>query len=677
MHLPRILLVFLSLSFVFTSCQKEEFRNVESETLIVNQTNYVLTGSEKLFFDINKPIPNVISVRNEIDSIVYVINNLLLQLNQQEPFANEFIANIGIPYWNATLVEKMGESFLVYTPVVSNDVFIGLLVFSNSIETDQVYMTYSVKSFNESYGAILGSDYPIHSILDYAYEYYGYLNITSEVIEVRGEGCKWVYEGINCESPGCPRYCDCEGERSNPECCYTNDCLDDEGDYDNGSNSDDDNDSAGGGININTWINIVNTNWYNGKTGKFGNFSNGSTDEEDSNDNSKVRILQEISDEQLVIGYLLDWLESMGVIVSEDGSNSEYAQLLQNNPQIASAIYKYLQGYYDGVVVVQQHALDLLTLLIDHGFELSGDQIEHILTFEPELIADIDAFLDNHPNDPLALQIVIDFINLQNAGTTNTDPSFGDIDYDNDFEFIYGFYNNMSSTNTNWLSISTVYLNEHGLDMPIFEFMELYENNCVLCSVEGFEEDVIKAFVESVTDFDIEDIDENEDIDGMKIKLLECHSFEWTQVGQGWVSCLDPHVMSIDIPGTEVHFALDLGCLSYTVPKTRADENGVIYQWIEGDEASSCASIASNLSSLSVKLAINVTHPGNLNSTMTKWFMANIYKESFRNWMTRTSCGYGAIASCNDDNCPGGTREPSYTDDFISVTEESLLGECH
>jgi len=47
--------------------------------------------------------------------------------------------------------------------------------------------------------------------------------------------------------------------------------------------------------------------------------------------------------------------------------------------------------------------------------------------------------------------------------------------------------------------------------------------------------------------------------------------------------------------------------------------------------------------------------------------------------MKKTSCGYGAIADCNStsNNCPGGTTEPPYTDNFVEVTAESLLGGCH
>ena len=47
----------------------------------------------------------------------------------------------------------------------------------------------------------------------------------------------------------------------------------------------------------------------------------------------------------------------------------------------------------------------------------------------------------------------------------------------------------------------------------------------------------------------------------VNIRLLECNSFTWTQVGSGWVSCLEPNTMDIEIQGTNTFFSIDLGVL--------------------------------------------------------------------------------------------------------------------
>lgn len=472
--MQRLKFMFLTVFIIFlSSCGKDEIHdeNLTHQKSEVNVQEW--SESEKLFFDIDKPIPKVISVRNEVSSIVININNLILQLNQQESFAEEFISAIGVPYWNATLVNQTDESYIAFTPIVREEKFIGLLVFRNNPMTDEVFMTYSLKSFNESYGGIPGINYYLHSVLNSAYHYFGFLNYASKSVEVRGEGCWWEWAGVNCEHPGCPVMCICEGQIMTLEYCQESPFINTDDDYvsDNNSDDDDDDDDSNGS-GINTWIRI-------------GSNTNGTT-ASNPNRKNRVRIIQDLSNEQLVIWYLLDWLEDNNIIMSEDGLNSEYAQIIQENPQIANGIYKYLEGYYTGVVVVEQYAIDLLTLFVEHDFTLSSDQIEHILTFEPDLIDDIDAFLDLH-NDPIAYQIIRDFISLQNSPTTNADPSFGDIDYDNDFEKILSFYNSLTPNNINWLSKLKVFIEEFNIELPYFDLMTFIIEDCTSCNVTNFE----------------------------------------------------------------------------------------------------------------------------------------------------------------------------------------------
>lgn len=173
--------------------------------------------------------------------------------------------------------------------------------------------------------------------------------------------------------------------------------------------------------------------------------------------------------------------------------------------------------------------------------------------------------------------------------------------------------------------------------------------------------------IETVTD--IIESSEISDFEGQKIRLLDCSSFEWTCVGAGWVSCLDPHVMTVEVgEGTGVTWSFDLGCFSYTVPKETFDG-----QMFDEDQASTCAAAASNLATLALKLAIEFSPPG-ATPSMMNFFLKGLYKEQWESWMEETGCTYGSIASCWGGNCPEEPNEPVYTDDVVAVTQDMLLG---
>lgn len=223
---------------------------------------------------------------------------------------------------------------------------------------------------------------------------------------------------------------------------------------------------------------------------------------------------------------------------------------------------------------------------------------------------------------------------------------------------------------------------EYGivLDGPMIQRL-IFASATDLCAINpssetAFNEAVFDEFVETITSFVLNNYL------GERIRLLDCASFNWSLVGNAWVSCLDPNLMQIEVSGTGVYFNLDMGCLTFTVPNTRIDQSGNIVQVISSDEASTCSAMAANLATLGVKQALRYVPAHQINTTLTNWTMRKLFKSGYQGFTVSTTCGslgpWGTvIATCGMGSCPGGTSTPIYTDDFIEITEESLLGQCH
>lgn len=203
------------------------------------------------------------------------------------------------------------------------------------------------------------------------------------------------------------------------------------------------------------------------------------------------------------------------------------------------------------------------------------------------------------------------------------------------------------------------------------------------CGPNGFDEDeAFTILADKYVDLALENIS-----DGHRIRLLDCNSFQWNSVGSGWVSCLNPTNMEVEIGNTEIDLFIDMGCMSYTIPNTRVNDQGQIIQTISDEEASSCAAMASNLASVAVKLFMTIIPEYKLFNPnfIVKNMLKKVYKQAYSEAMEKTSCGNnpnlnmwsGSIATCTYSNCPSGGSTPIYSDNLIEVTEESILGECH
>ncbi|MEM9544684.1 MAG: hypothetical protein AAGA77_01855 [Bacteroidota bacterium] len=87
---------------------------------------------------------------------------------------------------------------------------------------------------------------------------------------------------------------------------------------------------------------------------------------------------------------------------------------------------------------------------------------------------------------------------------------------------------------------------------------------------DGFEEKVYDILADQYVDTALDNLS-----DGHRIRLLDCSSFQWNLIGNGWVSCLSPTNMEVEIGNTGIDFYIDLGCLSYTIPNTRINGEGM------------------------------------------------------------------------------------------------------
>ena len=145
--------------------------------------------------------------------------------------------------------------------------------------------------------------------------------------------------------------------------------------------------------------------------------------------------------------------------------------MLGAHTALSQVLFLYLNGYYEGTVSTQ-HALDLINLVADYpDLFLFQPDAEQILLFEPGLIADIEAFLDDHPNDPVAEQAVLDLIAAQMCETQNP---CNHTDYPNDFKGIYDIYKGLTGEEKAWVSSLP-----SGLASAYFGDYDIYEEDDV------------------------------------------------------------------------------------------------------------------------------------------------------------------------------------------------------
>lgn len=427
MQYLRIFFVLLSLSFVFSSCQKEEFDKKESENhkeiqTINNAERSFRNDIERDFFSM-LPKQGEIKTRSRVPQLVIGANNTFYDLNLTEEFISDIILKLGTPDWNGYVEISEG---LIYIPTIKDNDISGLLAFL--IIEDKI----TFHSYRKN--LLLRTNVYQTSNSEIAYDiisnYQSFIQDPEDFsTQVRGcvQPCCWetVHVTDAAGQTGTYQVCQCaSGPTLNSSCCGDCSGL---GELDGGA-------AEAGGWTIEEWMAIIDQ-WWDENTGEIINNNNasGSGGGDGNNKSNRVKLIRDLVDEQFIVDWFLEYLN---IQIGEDGTNMDIVALISGNPQITNPIYLYLNGYYTGVTVNSQYAIDLINLLVDHDLNLSNLEIEHILTFEPELIEDIQTFLDAHPNDPLAIQIIHDFIDLQYCDTEN--PCIH-TDYENQFENFYNY----------------------------------------------------------------------------------------------------------------------------------------------------------------------------------------------------------------------------------------------
>ncbi len=427
---------------ILHSCNDDTHSEIEEhETLnTIQLENRDFRTSEESFFFSLEPKMSEVSTRSQVSEFVSDINHELYLLNQQEEFVSQISEQIGDPDWSKT-IETTDE--LLWVPLIKNNEVSGLFGFL--IQNETLYF----KPYHQGYFTKVANitttdniEIPL-MIMEYFKE--GHFNFKQDEASTRNCppapcGLVDVYDGAIVQWVN--GVCVCSGNYAPPGCC-------------NGGNTGNELDGGAaeaGGYTIAQWIALVEA-WFNrgNNSSTTNTYSGGSSGGPKSK--IRVKLIQDLVNEQFIYDWLLDYLD---INIGEDGTNMDIAFLLAGNPQIMNPIYLYLNGYYPNVTVNPQHVNSLISLLIDHNLNLGNLEIEHILTFEPELITDIQSFLDNHPNDPLAIQIIHDFIDLQYCDTEN--PCVH-TDYDNRFEEIYDYL--IENPNHNF---DYIYNNKTSLD---------------------------------------------------------------------------------------------------------------------------------------------------------------------------------------------------------------------
>ena len=344
------------------------------------------------------------------------------------------------------------------------------------------------------------------------------------------------------------------------------------------------------------------SNWYNIET----NTSDSDGGSGGPRAKKRAQLIKDLANEQLVLSWLLDYFVAQ---ISEDGADP-FELLLAGNPQISNPIYLYLNGFYVGVQVVPQNAIDLINLLLNHPLlELDQFEIEQILTFEPELIGDISSFINSYPNDPLALQIIHDFIDLQQCDTTN--PCNYD-DFDNSFELFYNFYNVMSETNLNWLEFISEFVINTEIDVEFETLMLIYQLNCTECESSAFEQEIFEYFHSNP--------EEDPDL------TIDCSSFVFIPVGPNglYQSC---GVSNIDIdffyeapaPHGYGYVKMKTDVIYFEMPRIR--EDGTI---ISSYEASLLSTQAVTYAEEQMEIQFAMSGPFHVLPTLQSAFVVNL-----------------------------------------------------
>lgn len=202
--------------------------------------------------------------------------------------------------------------------------------------------------------------------------------------------------------------------------------------------------------------------------------------------------------------------------------------------------------------------------------------------------------------------------------------------------------------------------NDYGIDL----LDEKFENLTLECKSEGGDfESCCFGKIAAYYDNNLDESNFNSDLSGFFDRTLACNSFNFTTVGACQIACVSGLYLSkyYVVPG--IYANTSPFCISFTVPKTKF--NG---QNISSGKAADCAAWSSNAAAAICGFAFSE------NPLMTDQALILLFKTTWALKMKVTDCGYGAVASCNSQNCPGGQNNAVWNSGFFNWLDDQLFG---
>ena len=486
--------------------EKDSVESEEKLTLDINDRTYSSPAVERIFSE-----KDLIATRNgeSISLESQIANQILYEIESEVPFIEEFLLEHGEPYWEYAYSNSNVEIFNVSIPIIKDDEITGLFSFLQ-VDGGSVSFHFNTVEFNT---VILPHDPSFTT----SYVYYSLQKLvaisgrelTDEISFREGcctglsvptyatiQGSSWAFSLNSGSLCTCYNWFDntLGGAGSNglinASCCDNNGTpqVEDGGLYEAGINGT----SSTNFPTFNNWL-IYYTFWLEYWSTEVGGTGVPFITTGTNNNQNSVQVLKLINNEQKLLGWLIEYF-----IKPNFGNPApiDYVNFVAVNPHISGEIYKYLQGYYADVPIVEQHAVDLVELLVNTpSLVLHNLEVQHILTFDPSLTNVIKSFLDNHPNDETALQVIHDFISLEYCSPT----AISCIDYPSNLNSIYSLYSNLNQAQYDWLHSNGIVTVLGGVTTTTHEVvLDFYLTNTVFNQADKIEH--IETFINILID---------------------------------------------------------------------------------------------------------------------------------------------------------------------------------
>lgn len=495
----------------------------------VEEGTFTMTNQD--FFDpsfankyLDLPVPENFKLKPGAESI---LNEIFLDGNS-DAIATLIVNRVGVPIWSLGIEDDNDDGSFFIVPLVNleNSLLKGVLVKNEN--TSVGIRMFNVEEFYEEFN----DSYDSHNYLNLLFKWYEEtLDQLREVtVTNRSSSCEFYTDfkgrqACGCNNQNAPFNSCIAANGCNKDCQGNPIGGDSGGDSEGGPKEVGEvkvilpisNISGGFLPNINTAWETLGFNFGDIKAIKFGedgsfgvNYPpNWDVEVEAGGDNNEVNIdikdpMELLEDQLSVFAYLygledryeelLEILINTGlgenvqdykgfeeymryILIQEIDQQYYNSQMDENhkwwifdNFEKYPMIIDYLKGHFPGIPASPNTLTELLDLILAYSqLDLSEDEMIHLLTFESNLIQDVDAFLSNNPVSSYKFDIVVDFISLQTCG--NTLPCVPK-DLPNELEALNYFYEYTSYDNRIWINKSENIQHKNQIQWNLINFGE-------------------------------------------------------------------------------------------------------------------------------------------------------------------------------------------------------------